>query len=115
MIKVKLTHTLVGRTIDPKETETLNNSDRLNVVLGFVEDQFGDRPVHILDGNLVLEDGNKYPSHFAAGWFIGEGLKDGKKNSELVVVGHGNSLKTAREYLMNCMKNVDWQGLAKDI
>jgi hypothetical protein len=114
MIKVKLTHTLVGKTNNTK-SELPTNSDRLNLVLSFIDEQFGDRPVHILDGNLVMGEENKYPSHFAAGWFIGDGLKDGSKVSELVVVGHGNSLKVAREYLMNSMKNVNWQELAKDV
>ena len=111
MIQVKVNHTLVGRTgKGKKELDDRTNSERLDGVLKFVKDQFGDRPFHILDGNLLLNDSRRYPNFFAAGWFFSE-----DKATELVVIGHGNSLENARGYLMNSMKNVDWKNLAKHV
>lgn len=110
-IQVKITHTLLGRTgKGKKEIDERTNSEKLDGVLKAVKDQFGDRPVYVLDGNLVIEDSRKYPYFFAAGWFYSE-----DRTSELVVVGHGNSLASAREYLMNSVKGIDWESLARNV
>ena len=115
MIKIKLDLMLTGKTSNKNQLDLLTNSEKLERVLGVIKNHFGDRPVHVLDGNLVLEDNTKYPDFFAAGWFIGEALIETGKNSELVVVGHGNSFISANNYLMYSVKNIDWNGLAKNV
>lgn len=116
MTKVKINYTLIGRAHKrKKEVDERTNAERLDDVLKVVKGQFGDRPVYVLDGNSLAEEKRKYPEYFAAGWFLGEGLASAQNTSELVVVGHGNSMEDARKFLMNAVKTVDWQNLAKDV
>ena len=111
MIQVKINHTLVGRTgRGKKEADDRTNSERLDGVLKMIKGQFGDRPLFILDGNLLIEETRKYPYFFAAGWFLSE-----DKKSELVIVGHGSSLANAQEYMLNSAKNVDWESLSRNV
>ena len=111
MIQVKVNHTLVGRTgRGKKELDERTNSERLDDVLKVIKGQFGDRPLCVLDSNLIIEDTRKYPYFFAAGWFL-----SGDKKSELVIVGHGSSLANAQEYMLNSAKNVDWESLARNV
>ena|SRR5690348_17761961 len=110
-MQVKSNYTLVGRTgKGKKELDERTNSERLDDVLKVIKGQFGDRPLFILDGNLLIEETRKYPHFFAAGWFFSE-----DKKTELIVVGHGNSLSNAREYMVNSVSNLDWESLAKNV
>jgi len=112
MIQVKINHTLVGKTgKSKKEVDTRTNTEKLDAVLADIKKQFGDRPIYIMDGNVLLDDTSRYPAFYAAGWF----LSKEKPVSELVVVSHGPSMESARKFLMTSIKNIDWEGLAKNV
>jgi hypothetical protein len=108
--KIKINNTYLGLT----STTQLLAQEQLDFVLGEVRKQFGERPVMVLNKTRLLT-GLKYPTHFAAGWFWGEGILNPTHTSELVVVAHGDSFEDARKGLMNGMSSVYWQEDALDV
>lgn len=103
MVKVELQFSLVGvseiykRELDGEETTA---KDTLSYVHKTIVDQFGDRALIIANENELKSSG-VYPKNYAAGWFLYNG-------AELVVVDHGNTMKTAYNNMIESAKKVDW-------
>jgi hypothetical protein len=97
-----------------KDVHELSNKLMISKVHDQINIHFGNRPVLITDEDIVTLPNRTYPEFFAAGWFI---RKDDEKDtgSELVVVAHGNSMKTAQYNMMREIKSLDWNKSARKL
>jgi hypothetical protein len=116
--KVKISLTLVGRShFGYDKFKDLSNEEILFMIENQIIDQFGKRPLFIHDKESVSFEAQKYPKFYAAGWFVSEEPvtdTDGI-GSELVVVAHGEDMKTARLSMMRAVSMVKWNKFAKNI
>lgn len=109
--KVKINNFYIGKTAQNEQTA----QEHLDFVLNEVRKQFGqNRPLLVVNKKQLLVR-SKYPTHFAAGWFWGEGINNPKHTSELVVVAHGDNFEDARKNLMSGMKDIYWNEDALDV
>lgn len=116
MRQVTLQFTLVGNTRFEGMPKDYTNQDKLLRVKDTVLHQFGDRPIAFVDEFYLNQESIRYPSYFIAGWFISkESLAGSNVGSELVLIAHGNSMKNARDNLMNGIRNIEWDKNANDI
>jgi hypothetical protein len=77
-----------------------------------VKNQFGNRPIFI----PKQCSNNLYPKMYAAGWAISNECIDGSEGgSELVVIAHGETMKTANENMILTITNIDWKKHARDL
>lgn len=117
--KVRVNVTLVGKARPKfKSLKDLTNKEIFYWMESQVLDQFGsERPLFICDEEMVLIEGRKYPEFYSAGWFVSDDPVSGTEGigSELVVVAHGDSMKSAQEAVMAAIGNTSWDNLAKNI
>lgn len=116
MIKVKLHFSLAGKTDQwkkyiSKSRETFTNLDNLNFVKDMIYDHFGNRTIIIINEKTLTNDAVPYPKFFSAGWFV----SDGAAPTELVVVSHGSTMALANKSMVDNVKMLDWDKLAKRI
>lgn len=116
--KVKMDFILVGRSYrNSKELEEFNSIDFLYHVQNQIKSHFGYRAVYISDEIRVSMNNLKYPEFYAAGWFISDQpIADTQgKGSELVIVSHGDSMKSAKNSMIKTVEYVKWDELAINI
>ena len=116
--KVQINSTLVARTYHSfNEVKDFSNESILYLVESQINFHFGKRPLLISDRELVLINRRKYPQFYAAGWFVSNEPRDetNKNGSELVVVAHGEDMKSAKEAMIRAAENSDWNNLAGNI
>jgi hypothetical protein len=116
--KVKISLTLVGRShFGHNKFKDFSNEEILFMVESQIVEQFGKRPLFIHDKKNVSRENYDYPKFYAAGWFVSDDpVTDTEAiGSELVVVAHGDDMKSARDTMMRAISTVDWDNLAKNI
>ena len=116
--KVQINSTLVAKTYDSfDKIKDFSNESVLYLVESQVNFHFGKRPLFISDKELVLIERRKYPQFYAAGWFVSNKPTDdsNKSGSELVVIAHGEDMKSAKEAMIRAAENSDWNNLAANI
>ena len=106
MKNIVLHFSLVGKVREIKVGKERTNADLANGIKKVIQQQFGDRPILFMSEDIILSD-ERYPSYYIAGWFTGD-------NKELVVIDHGNSMKSARQSLFASINNIDWDSCAKE-
>lgn len=113
MKRVKLHFTLVGKTDEWRRGHNLQewtNRDSFDLVKDTVISHFGSgRPMLMINEDSLRSSGSAYPEYYAAGWFITED----KPLSELVVVAHGDSMASAKKFLLDAVNMVDWDNEAR--
>jgi len=121
MRKVRYSLVLVGKTARKDKqklggTEPYTNAELLDLVKLDVEEHFGIRPVFVMDEEL-LPHKYKYPNFYAAGWFVSDETISNEPGmgSELVVVGHADTMEAAKKILLDKANSLDWENLAKTI
>ena len=116
--KVKISLTLVGRThFGYNKFKDLSNEEILFMVESQIIEQFGKRPLFVSDKKNVSIPNISYPLFYAAGWFVSDDpiLETEGTCSELVIVTHGEDMKSARDAMMRTASMVDWDNLAKNV
>ncbi|MHA2280295.1 MAG: hypothetical protein ACXAC5_05550 [Promethearchaeota archaeon] len=116
--KVKISLTLVGRSnFNYDKFKDFSNEDVLFLVESQVVEQFGKRPIFISDKKNVTFEGREYPPFYAAGWFISDNpiTETDGNGSELVVIAHGEDMKSAKDAMMRAISTVEWDNLARNI
>ena len=112
MRQVKLHFTLVGKTREWSRNlpSGINlewtNKDSLDFVKETVVSYFGNRALVVMHEDTITGHIN-YPEFYAAGWFI-----DVDVESEMVVVSHGNTMKSAVSNMIESVKSLDWDKLS---
>lgn len=115
MKQVRLNFSLVGKTNQflkqfPKtEIDNVLNEVVLDMVKEQVNFHFGNRACFVHD-QATLELSGKYPEYYAAGWFVSEDSPG--HGTDLVVIGHGESMKSAQQAVMDAVRSTDWDSLA---
>jgi hypothetical protein len=115
MTKTKIHFSLTGKTDQWKKyansAEYFSNADNLNYVTDLIKLQFGERPMYFSNESVLRNDAVTYPRFFSAKWFVS--VED--SITELVVVGHGESMEAADKAAISTMKSISWAELAKSI
>lgn len=115
MRQVSLNFSLVGKTNQfvsqfPKaERDNILNDVILDMVKEQVNFHFGDRAC-VVHNEAALGFAGRYPEYYAAGWFVSEDSPG--HGSDLVVIAHGESMKSARNEMMEAVRVTDWEELA---
>jgi len=115
MRQVRLNFSLVGKTNQfigqfPKaERDSLLNDVVLDMVKEQVKFHFGDRACTVHNESALGFIG-KYPEYYAAGWFVSEDTP--RNGTDLIVIAHGESMKSARNAMMEAVRMTDWDNLA---
>lgn len=115
MRQVRLNFSLVGKTKQflnqfPKaEVDNVPNDVILDMVKEQVGFHFGNRS-YVVHNQTTLELGSKYPEYYAAGWFVSEGSPG--HGTDLVVIAHGENMKSAQQAVMDAVRLTDWDSLA---
>ena len=105
-VKVKLHFMLVGksdswkRQIPKSHVVDWTNFDTFSSIRDTVVDHFGNRALYIPNEEVLQSPNTSYPPFYSAGWFI----SDDENPSELVVVGHGRTMKDANNNTMELLK-----------
>lgn len=115
MRKVRLVFVLVGNPrvgndVFPKDC---TNENLFNRVRKQVAEQFGDRAIVFVDEKRLKEITGFYPRFYAAGMFVGDPINS-NTFSELILVAHGDTIKSSQKRLMDEVQNIDWDTVAKD-
>jgi len=128
--KVRLLFILTGRSHrDKRAINEMDSRETHACMLNQISERFGERPIHITTKNSRTVNSLAYPEFYAAGWFVtvpaepevpaepGDepALEVEEKESELVVVSHGDSMDRAQKNLMAGVQNVAWDELAKSL
>lgn len=115
--KVKISLTLVGKSRYGSDNfKDLSNEEILLMIENQITEQFGARPIFVHNRKKVSSD-FQYPEFYAAGWFVSDDPISNTNGvgSELVVVAHGENMKSAKSSMMQAISTVDWDKLAKNI
>lgn len=116
--KVKISLILIGKSrFNYNKSKESNNEEILSMIENQVVEQFGERPLFVVDRESVALDINSYPKFYAAGWFISDDPITDTSGvaSELIVIAHGENMKTARASLMDAVSSIQWDNFAKNI
>lgn len=116
--KVKISLILIGKShYNYNKSKELNNEEILSMIENQIVKQFGERPLFVVDRESITFDANSYPKFYAAGWFTSDDPITDTSGiaSELVIVAHGEDMKTARTSLMNAVPSIHWDNFAKNI
>ena len=117
--KVRINFTLVGKACpDFKPIKDISNKEIFYWIESKVQDHFGkERPLFFIEEKSLLMEARRYPGFYSAGWFVSDDpITDSEGvGSELVVIAHGESMKTAQSAMMIAVGNTDWDNLAKNI
>ena len=115
MRQVKVHFNLVGttrqftRSLPRQERDSIPNEAILDQIKEQVKFHFGNRAVFIHNEESLL-NGSAYPNYYAANWFVSE---DSEKNgTDMIVVGHGDSMESAQHMALEAVKTVGWDSLA---
>lgn len=115
MHKIKLHFTLVGKPDEWRRNlpDGINfgwtNKDTVEFVKETVCNYFGNRSIIMMHENIMTNSTN-YPKFYAAGWFINVDYK-----SELVVISHGETMKSAINSVIESVKLLDWEEISVTI
>ena len=108
---IRLHFNLVGCSyLDPRNMKTMNAPEAHRCVMKQIAEHFRYSPVHI-SSQLNME--TTYPDYYSAGWFISGPISSGS-GSELVIVAHGQTQKTANQNMLSAAGKIDWNTLARD-
>lgn len=110
MRKVQLYFTLVGKSnawergLQKDEIARFTNKYRVEMIRDIVSNQFGNRAIIITNEDRLKNSISTYPKFYSAGWFVSQDDDE----SELVVVGHANTMEAATKTMLEAVKLVDW-------
>ncbi len=118
MLKVKLHFMLVGNSYEwkrnlPQDTRLeWTNADNFEFISDTVGDYFGKRALVMVNEEYLKRNTTVYPKFYSAGWFVSE---DAENQSEIVVVGHGESMVEANRSMMDSVRLLNWTELSARI
>lgn len=119
MRKVMLQFKLVGRSFTSKrkkDRDALTAKASLDNIKSAIELHFGNRPMVIVNENIVFTDTAEAPEFYSAGWFVSDKpVGNGTMPSELVVVATGSTMQAASANLMVAVSHVDWENCAGNV
>lgn len=115
MRQVRVHLSLVGNSkrLASEFTSDQFDSPRNDTILDMVKERvrfhFGNRSL-LVHNEDSLEFAGIYPSYYAAVWFVSEDTPT--SGTDLIVLGHGESAKSAQSSAMDAVRMANWSNIA---
>lgn len=114
MRQVKVHFSLVGKTnecvraLSVQDDVDVSTETILEQIKRDVRFHFGERNIVVHQEKLMLM--GSLPDFYAASWFVSE--DEGRKGTDLVVLAHGSSMKSAQDAVFDAVRMMDWDEVA---